>query len=173
MGGRSFQAERAALDAFRRHLQRALACVTSAIVMVRPGNVALSQHPAPLGYDRAVSLSLELFVVTEPMPDARRRQVRIVGYSYAVHDRAGQELLTYQWHPVGRSPVVRPHLHLGSRLLRPELAPPFGRTHWPTERVTLTAVLRAAIEDLGVEPLRDDWQERLTVAETVLAASLG
>lgn len=127
-----------------------------------------------LGRDRTYALSLRHFFVTAAPAGARADwTIRTVGYSYGLLVGEGRELLAYQWHAVGRSLVVSPHLHLGAALLRPERARPFGRTHWPTGPVTLAEILRTAIADLGVEPLRDDWRERLAEADAVLSASLG
>lgn len=126
-----------------------------------------------LGRDRTYALSLRHFFVTVATAGARAGwTIRTVGYSYGLLAGAGRELIAYQWHAVGRSLVVWPHLHLGTPLLRPELARSFGRTHWPTGLVTLAEIMGVAIADLGVEPLRDDWRERLAAVDTILAASL-
>jgi hypothetical protein len=125
-----------------------------------------------LGRDRTYALSLRHFFVTAAGARAGWT-IRTIGYSYGLLAGEGRELLAYHWHAAGPSPVVSPHLHLGAALLRPELARPFGRAHWPTGHVTLTELLRVAIVDLGVEPLRDDWAARLAEAEAMLRASLG
>lgn len=39
-----------------------------------------------------------------------------------------------------------------------------GKAHFPTGTVSVEAVLRFAIEELGVQPLQPDW--RATLAET-------
>lgn len=155
-------------------MRSALAAISGEAVIAPSDYLRFGVDPAPLGRDRTYALSLRhFFALAPPAEGAMGPRVRTVGYSYALYDRDGQELITYQWHPVGPSPVIWPHLHLGGRLLRPELPRSFGQTHWPTERVTLTAVLRAVIADLGFEPLQDDWEARLTAADGVLRASLG
>lgn len=159
--------------AFRSSLQRVIDSVSPAVFTLRSGGLILSDEPVPFGRDRAFRFSVSLFVVVEPTPNERRARVRTVGYAYTLHDRALRELLAYHWHPSGPSPVVWPHVHLGLGLVRSELARPFVGAHLPTGSVTLTAVLRAAITDLGVEPLRDDWRERLAEADVVLRASFG
>lgn len=138
----------------------------------RGDRFAFATDPAPLGRDRRFGLSLNLFVSVLPTPDDEGARRRTAGYAYVIADRETRELVAYHRHPGGSSPIDAPHLHLGARLLRPELARPLGRVHWPTERVTLTAVLSAAVDDLGIEPLREDWRERFAVADAVLAASL-
>lgn len=157
--------------AFGAALRRGLEGVSAGFLLDQGDRFAFASDPAPLGRDGAIALSVNHFVVTESSA-GDGVTVRTVGYAYAIRDRERRELLAYHWHPGGSSPFVWPHLHLGGRLLRTDVARPFGRTHWPTERVTLTAVLRAAIAGLGVEPLRDDWEERLAAADGLLRASL-
>ena len=108
------------------------------------------------------SSPLDLFVLFElvtiqdelpsgrwPTPDG--------GYRYEFRLADGPLLLAYHWHPVGVSPVTTPHLHLGGALQGINLA----EAHLPTGPVVLPDVLRFAIVDLGVDPLRDDWREVL------------
>jgi hypothetical protein len=167
------RAARLALATFERSIRAAVATVVAEGLLIGSDRLALANEPAPLGRDRRFGLSLnQHFEVSSIGDDRDGWKVRTLGYSYGLHDRDGRELVVYQWHATGPSPVVWPHLHLGSRLLRPELERPFGAAHLPTERVAVTAVLRAAIEDLGVEPLREDWRERAAAADAVLRASL-
>jgi len=94
-------------------------------------------------------------------------------------DRDGRELIAYHWDTVGASSVTTPHMHVGSTLAHPGVSKPlrelvrrFGKAHLPTGYVTLAELLRVAITDLGVEPLRDDWQTVLGDAERVMRAAL-
>lgn len=167
---------RSAREARRRFgtaLRQGLEGITAGFLLDQGDRFAFASDPAPLGRGGTFALSVNHFVSVGSIANGDQVIVRTAGYAYALHDCERRELLAYHWHPSGSSPVVWPHLHLGGRLLRPELALPFGGTHWPTERVTLTAVLLAVIADLGVEPLRDDWRERLAEADVVLRASLG
>jgi hypothetical protein len=66
----------------------------------------------------------------------------------------------YHWHPVGASHVTSPHLHLGGQIGDIDLS----KLHFPTGAVALPDVLRFAIADLGVEPLRADWRDLLAPA---------
>jgi hypothetical protein len=95
-------------------------------------------------------------------PGGRRAwRVVTVSYAYQFVDPAKRMILAYHWHPMSRSPVTHPHLHVGCRI------PPFdlSKAHLPTGFVTLPAVVRLTITDLGVEPLRSDWREILDRAE--------
>jgi hypothetical protein len=83
-------------------------------------------------------------------------QVHRAAYFYVIGRRDTGELLTYHWHPRGKSPVLSPHLHVradiqvGGRWL--------GKAHLPTGAIRLEDVVALAIEDLGAEPLREDWE---------------
>ena len=98
-------------------------------------------------------------------PSARRWSVAIVGYDYSLRERDGVEVLAYHWHPTGPSPVTAPHLHVGGRTAPVDLS----KVRLPTGPVSLAAVVRMTIADLGVEPLRPDWHAVLDRAERELA----
>lgn len=76
---------------------------------------------------------------------------------YTFHNTDGREVISFHWHPQGNSPITYPHFHLGAgaQIGRRELQ----NCHIPTETMSLERVLRFAIEELGVEPLRDDWDD--------------
>ena len=130
---------------------------------LRPESVAV-------GRARALSLSMDLFHEVVPAVDSGRWRVATVGYRYTLGDDEGRELVSYQWHPRGLSPVTVPHLHLGSRLVRPGV--PFGGVHLPTGIVTLADVIRVVIVELGVEPRRGDWAAVLRRCDDEVRASL-
>ena len=75
-------------------------------------------------------------------------------------------ILSYHWHPNGRSRVKTPHLHVGGRTTPVDLS----KAHLPTGFVTLPAVIRMTITEFGVEPLRADWRDVLAEAERALAS---
>ncbi|MGH2532841.1 MAG: hypothetical protein ACRDJW_11130 [Thermomicrobiales bacterium] len=115
--------------------------------------------------------------------------VRTTSYSYWMYDADGTELVTYQWEPAGRSPVKTPHVHIGKALASGDVPEHIRRrfsrlasAHLPTGLITVTDILRTAIRDFGVEPLRRvpgdsstiDWDgiERLfRAADAALRAS--
>ena len=57
--------------------------------------------------------------------------------------------------------VTFPHAHIGAAMVSRE-APvrprDFHRAHIPTRSITLEEIVSFAITELGVEPLRADWQ---------------
>lgn len=142
-----------------------LACLTPAYVELRGYTPSPAPHPFALAKGETVRLRGEsqigLSVIEEyeihQAPDGGW-QTRVVAYLYAI-EQAGSELLAYHWHPRGRSAITRPHLHvradikIGERWL--------GKVHLPTGSVELEDVVALAIEELGVEPLREDWEQLL------------
>ncbi len=88
-------------------------------------------------------------------------QVATTGYAYRLLDRQGRHILSYHWHPDGRSPVISPHPHVACQI------PPYDlrRTHLPTGIVVLPMAIRMAITELGVEPMRAEWEAVLIDAE--------
>jgi hypothetical protein len=78
-----------------------------------------------------------------------------------------RECIAYHWHARGASPIVWPHLHVSA----PAGPLDLSRAHLPTGPVALSAVLRCAVGDLGVRPLRRDWAAVLVDAERALATA--
>lgn len=85
-----------------------------------------------------------------------------VGYIYqfeAIRDDRPTEVIAFHWHPEPEQLVRFPHVHLGygAGNLRHGL----DKAHIPTGQLALAEVIRFAITELGVEPLRADWAELL------------
>jgi hypothetical protein len=105
-----------------------------------------------------------LYRLDAPPAAERAWWVSTVGYEFRLSYRDEHEILAYHWHPAGNSPVVIPHLHIGGQTTPIDLS----KAHLPTGHITLIAVLRLAIADLGVQPLRPDWGTILDEAERQL-----
>ncbi|HEY8489979.1 MAG TPA: hypothetical protein VIO14_03205 [Dehalococcoidia bacterium] len=85
-------------------------------------------------------------------------KVITVAYWYSLEDLESREVLAYHWHPNSGSPLVTPHLHLGTAYA---VDPgPLVRCHLPTGRVAVEDVIRLAIE-LGARPLQKRWERIL------------
>lgn len=82
--------------------------------------------------------------------------VRDVAYLFGIGDESGRELLSYHWHPSGPSRIIGPHLHVHADIQLGTAWLP--KVHVPTGPVALQDVLRVLLEELGVEPIRDDWE---------------
>jgi hypothetical protein len=111
-------------------------------------------------------LGLSIILHYRVVEDASVRgpwKVLTVAYYYVLEDAEGRELFAYHWHPAGPSTVRFPHLHLGIGVAREQ----FTTIHAPTGRIGLEEVLRFAITELRVRPLRRDWMDVLAM----LAAS--
>ena len=150
-----------AVETFVASLQRAVSCVTPAILIRKPtasaGSPALglAAEPARLRGDRAFDLIVLIeYAVAEARNGSGQWTVHVAGYRYEFRLADGPMLLAYHWHPVGVSPIMSPHLHIGGSVRNVDLS----KRHLPTGHVTLQDVLRFAVVDLGVAPLRDDWQ---------------
>lgn len=99
------------------------------------------------------------FEVVEGGEGRGRWDGRIVGYNHELLDRDGRTVVAYHWHPTGPRSVTAPHLHVGCRT--PSVDRSKARL---TSHVSLVAVVRVAISELDVEPLRADWREVLDQA---------
>lgn len=157
-----------AVEAFIASLQRAASCVTSAVLIREPR--LPGRHPALRFGDDVAPLRgvhpLALRVLVEYAAEEGepvRWTVRTAGYRYEFQHADGPTLLAYHWHPVGISPITTPHLHLAGTLGGIDLS----KAHLPTGLVTLQDVLRFAIADLGVLPLRNDWSAVLEESGSV------
>jgi hypothetical protein len=156
-----------AAEAFRARRVAVLTCLTSAYVELRGYAPAPSPHPFALAKGEAVRLrgesQLGLTVAEEYElieADQGEWETRVVSYFYGF-EHAGSKLLAYHWHPQGHSPVTEPHLHvMGEREFEGQS---IGKLHLPTGAIRLEDIVALAIEELGAEPLREDWR-------TVLAA---
>ena len=152
-----------AVDTFTWPLRQAIACVSRAVADVAGGYFpSVESHsfmlnrgePVRLRGESRVHLDLTvLYQIVERTGQQYRWQVVTTGYYYTLMDANQREIVGFHWHPVGRSPIVEPHLHLGpgAQIGYERL----HRAHVPTGPVSIQDVLRFAIVDLGVEPLID------------------
>jgi hypothetical protein len=127
-----------------------------------PDALTLAAQPARLGGPLGIGLAVtHLYAVVPTGEPAASWRVSSRAYHYELTTADGRQLLRYDWHPTGRSAVTRPHVHL-----RRHAAPiDLSRAHVPTGRVSPEAVVRFAIEELGVPALRSDWRTVLDEAE--------
>jgi hypothetical protein len=151
-----------------------VSCVSAAVVTDQVAGVEGELNvTCPLAsVSGAAPLTLTLWHYYAVLSDrsgtrSERWRVQTTGYSYKLDDADGREILSYHWHPTGRSPVTRPHLHLsaGAGALRDELQ----RAHLGTGFVTPVALLTLLLEAFAVRPRRPDWAAVLEAAEHALA----
>jgi hypothetical protein len=102
------------------------------------------------------------FRVQPVSTDDDRWQIQTFAYSYLLF-RDDREIVGYHWddEAVAAGAVRTPHVHLGKDL--PHLGLPredrdrlgsISAAHLPTGLIPFTEVLRAAIRDFGVDPIR-------------------
>lgn len=168
-----------ALESHRQSIQRLVSCISNHVIGVNYPRAYFPSLPdsvssfaifelgnglgVPLRSEASIAVRVQLtaeIVQDLEIPGSRSWMVRTGGYliSFSVD---GRELVAYQWHPHGRSPVTDPHLHIGPAIAGSSMqigTRTVNRVHFPTGVVTLASMVRLAIEEFGVEPLRTDWQ---------------
>jgi hypothetical protein len=165
------------VEALAEPLRLAISCVTPSVLVnssarTQAGTQTLSiaaGRAVPLGGSPRLLLYLSHTVIlAEAANEPRRWSAATAGYVYQFLDEANErELLAYHWHARGASPIVWPHLHVPGPVAPIDLS----RAHLPTGPASLPAVLRWAISDLGVRPLRPDWPAVLAAADRALAGA--
>ncbi len=150
-------------------IQLAVSCVTDSVVSVDGGYYPSAmphlltmnrQTPVRLGGQSRLRFRLrQYYRITESDSPGTSWMVMETGYRYAVTDADGRDVFEYHWHPVGQSPIVAPHLHIGygAMATRPE----FSGAHLPTGQVSISEILRTLIRDFSVTPRRSDWESVL------------
>ena len=168
------EALRAEFDAF----SAALSCVSQA----RPITTKLSHLKTGANYSiTASSLTpirlhsangycLRALQIVRPVADARNRFSHIERQSYfyeiSIDGNNLQELIAFHWdrEPPGSTGRSDPHLHVGPAVLRKGSSftiDDFHKLHIPSSHIRFPSVIRFLIEELGVEPLRSNWDEIL------------
>jgi hypothetical protein len=164
-----------AVRAFIRPLQQSLSCITRASLNIRGGYHSGPDHPLTLAGAEPVrlagdarwALAIEMrYRIVEDAPAivAARWSVVPSMYVFTLYGPTGDMLIAYHWHPQGRSPIVTPHLHVGSASNANDL---LTGAHLPTGNVTLMDVVGLTVRELGVRSLRRDWAAVLDRAERV------
>ncbi len=134
-----------------------------------------------LGVDRRFALRVRHYCQLTDLKRPRRRPSQAVtdGYVADLLDAGGALVVGYHWHPIEGGTIRYPHLHVGRQFAHPGLSPDIRvmadrlvRSHLPTGAILLPTVLRLAIAEFGVEPLRRDWASILDETEATLRASL-
>ena len=151
-----------AVEVYRARRVALLSCLTPAYVELRGYAPSPRPHPFALAKGETVRLrgesELGLSVIEEheiAQTVEGDWQVRVVSYFYAI-EQEGTELIAYHWHPHGVSPITDPHLHVRADIRVGERW--FGKVHLPTGAIQLESIVALTIQELGAEPLREDWE---------------
>ena len=150
-------------------IQLAVSCVTDSIVSV-DGGYYPSALPHLLTMNREIPVRLggesrlwfllyKYYRIVESDSPGASWMVAETGYHYAFIDADGRDVFEYHWHPVGQSPIITPHLHIGYGAMvgRAEIS----NAHFLTGYVSISGVLRMLIRDFDVTPRRPDWESVL------------
>jgi hypothetical protein len=163
---------READDAFLAPLRRALSRLTNAQLFVSPeapqralllygsGLPSGDLPPTSSVIDGGILLRLRQQFRSVEEADAapgERWHVSTIAYDYRLsRARDGSELLSWHWHP--RTGVTFPHVHVAADDLS-------RKTHVPSGRVSMEAVLRMLLGELQVPAQRADWSAVLDETE--------
>jgi hypothetical protein len=79
-----------------------------------------------------------------------------LAYNYTLYDEDETEVLAYHWHPNVGPPTTHLHLYQASGAVAY-----LAKRHMPTERISVEEFLRFVIEELRVQPIRNDWSDIL------------
>lgn len=147
-----------AIEHYRGRTVRLLSCVTSVHVVVGAYHVSDTPQQLELADTakmRGAPLSIDVAERYEVRQGEGGWRVEIAGYLYAI-GHEGKELVSYHWHPGGSSSIIWPHMHVGVDVRVGDRW--LGKVHLPTGAVGLEQIVALAIVELGVEPLREDWE---------------
>lgn len=128
-----------------------------------------SSDPVPLRSSPAIFLSAgqRFRIVEDEIIDDGPYRVHTVEYWYLFALDDDREMLTFHWTPEVQpksGQKTYPHIHVGEALLAPDtpiFPTTFHKKHVPSGRVSVESIVRFAIEELGVSPLKPDWSEIL------------
>lgn len=139
-----------AVRAFTEPIQEALSCFAIGKVTAdsykpeRPGVLTFNRNkPTTLSGRAKVAIDILMRYVIVPHEDKTKGpwKVTITGWIYQLHDRSGDLIAGYHWHPNLTPDILHPHVHVVD-----------DKTHFPTGRVLVEDVLQLAIEH-GAKPI--------------------
>jgi hypothetical protein len=154
-------------DAFERYadpLKRVLACVTTCHLRRRyiDGDKTelqeffLVNSPTTFAGSNLILDFSQYFHVVKSK-EMGKFVVKTEAYVYSILTAdTEKELFAFHWEP--HSKVKFPHVHLGFGAKGHGL-PIDNRAHIPSGRVAVEDVVTFLIADLGIKPLKDDWED--------------
>lgn len=164
------------IETLAEWLRQCLRCVTDQPAALRPSPEKDLLRLAFLPLGSAAQLRtggqqgrVLLTVQCDIMPGQREvhnpwSRAVIVAYRIDI----GHGAISYHWHPVGPSHVQTPHLHVKATRDMAPGATAIEKLHFPTGPVSLAAIVRFLIDEVGIEPNRADWGRVLADAEIAL-----
>lgn len=176
-------------EAYRNYinpLQAALNCITAARLTLRKGEELILNVPFSVALNDMDPVRLKgvtqidftagqiARIIKTDDVDRGPYKVSTVRYFYTFWTTGDQpeEILSFQWAPEETGPgvVSFPHLHIGPAIISDETAvrpKDLHKAHIPTGRVSIEAIVRLAITELGVPPQKRRWERILNQSESV------
>jgi hypothetical protein len=153
-----------AVEDFLEPLREVVGCITDeGFVTRRPGSDGEQQTAAfqsgftILERPSGDALRLELllrYVIVQAEGERGLWKVSTREYIYEIADERDELVAAYHWHPQsGR--ITWPHVHVYGA--RDSLT--LHKLHLPTGCIPVESIVRFLVEDLGVQPLRPNWDE--------------
>jgi hypothetical protein len=118
------------------------------------GGLARLRGPGRLHFRMRLRLLVE-----QAEPPRGLWEARPSAYEYRLSDHDDREIVAYHWHPEGAPHVQTPHLHLGPAAEIGYRA--LTTAHLPTGWVAVDELIHLAIDSLGAELIRRDWERVL------------
>jgi hypothetical protein len=129
-----------------------------------PGRIRLFTHG---GHGELVLRFAMSFAMEQRRASERSSfEISFASYHYRILDYRENEIAVYHWHPLGKSSVKTPHLHVsaaGSIVLQQRFSSRLatrkthiGRIHFPTQQVALEDNFELLIREFLVDPRRPD-----------------
>ncbi len=107
-------------------------------------------------------LFIDINQALEPPDKANGFHISTKQYLYSIFDAQIKELISFHFHPeLTADPILYPHIHVYA-----DDDPRFKqfnlhKRHIPSGRVALEDIIDWLISELGVQPIREDWQSIL------------
>lgn len=174
-------------EAYRNYikpLQAALNCITAARLTLRKGDELILNKPFSVVLNDMDAVRLKgitpidftagqiVRIIKTDDVDRGPYKVSTVRYFYTFWTTGDQpeEILSFQWTPEETGPgvVPFPHLHIGPAIISGQnvvRSKDLHKAHIPTGRVSIEAIVRLAITELGTTPQKRRWERILNQSE--------
>lgn len=168
-----------AVAVFLEPIREAISCLGRAKLTVSPGGrgtlgqthllTVNAGEPMALPGGLTLDLNLHYEIVRISRAGVQPFRVTTRAYLHTIAKPGASEIISAHWHPTGNSGRTEPHWHVGAAALVEDgvFSP---RAHIPSPRVSCEAMVRLAIEQLDVRPVRQDWDAVLESGERDFAA---
>ena len=124
----------------------------------------------PVRLTNGLYLKLLVSLYLEDTPEGRRCKVRQSSFQYQIDPEGERWVFRYDYLRTPPEPHPGMHVQVRGRLSEPDCLPvdrPLERVHFPTNRISLEAVIRLLIEQFELPPRSPDniWRPLLASSE--------